>query len=79
MPNRRRSSAAARAQARARAKQRALERLRLGLDVESWPLDGSARNVVELHWARYIGREVYRAHFTNSRSRRRRRTRRRLA
>jgi hypothetical protein len=63
MPDRRRSSAAARARARARAKHRALRRLRAELGVDAWPLDVAARNVVEIHWARWVGIELYRAYF----------------
>lgn len=46
----------------AQRKQRALRALRAELGVDAWPLDVAARNVVEIHWARYAGLQIFRAH-----------------
>jgi hypothetical protein len=42
-------------------KLRALRALRLDLRIDAWPLTVSARNVVEAHWARYAGLQIFRA------------------
>jgi hypothetical protein len=48
-------------QKRARRKLRALQRLRADLGIDGWPLDGAASHVVNSHWQRFAGLEVYRA------------------
>jgi hypothetical protein len=51
----------AHAQRAARRKERALQRLRASIGLDRWQLDVAARDVVEAHWARYAGLEIFRA------------------
>jgi hypothetical protein len=51
----------AHAQRAARRKERALKRLRAAIGLDGWNLDVAARNVVEAHWARYAGLEIFAA------------------
>ena len=51
----------AHAQRAARRQERALKRLRAAIGLDWWDLDVAARNVVEAHWARYAGLEIFRA------------------
>jgi hypothetical protein len=40
---------------------RALQRLRVDLEIDDWQLDTAARHVVEAHWTRYAGLQIFRA------------------
>ena len=51
----------AHAQRAARRKERALRRLRAAIGIDRWHLDVAARNVVESHWARYAGLQIFAA------------------
>ena len=51
----------AQAQRAARRKERALRRLRAAIGIDRWQLDVAARNVVESHWTRYAGLEIFAA------------------